>query len=126
VQNSPLHEQSPLWQSAAAVQVLAATHGAQEPPQFTSVSSESLLPFVQCAGVVQAFPVHVPLAQSAFPVQGSVAPHLRAQEPPQSMAGSVPFLTPSVHDGAWQEFWQKRPVQEHTPFVQSAPPLHFF
>jgi len=126
VQNRPVHEQSPLLQSAPAVQSLVAAQGAQEPPQFTSVSSESLVPLVQWVGVVQTFDVHVPLVQSAFAPHGNVAPHFLAQEPAQSMACSVPFFTPSVHVGAWHESVQKRPVQEHTPLVQSAAAPHFF
>ena len=59
------------------------------------------------------------LRQSSSTKQGS--PALQPwQLPPQSSAVSLPFCTPSLHDGGWQVAG----VPEQTPVVQSPPIRH--
>src|SRR5205814_8859664 len=89
---------TPRAQSESAAQPLPRGHFAHVgPPQSTSVSMPSLRPFAQGDAA------HLPLVQVAL-AQSAPATQLRpsgqpGQLPPQSRSDSVPFLTPSVHDG---------------------------
>jgi hypothetical protein len=58
------------------------------------------------------------LLQSAFVLQPCPVPQCAHTGPPQSIADSCPFFTPSTQVGAWQRL----PV--HTPLPQSAGPPH--
>jgi hypothetical protein len=97
---------------------LLGAHFAQvEPPQSMSVSEPFLTKSVQ-AGVAHFDEVQTPLWQSlplahAFASAQAVA-HVAFEErtPPQSTSVSVPFLTPSGHLAAWQDFVV---VPEQTP-----------
>jgi hypothetical protein len=100
-----------------------------DPPQSTSDSSESFVPFEQCAGASHLPDVHDPLVQSALPPHDCVGRHFAEQDPPQSTSISVPFFAPSEHVGTWhRSSLQKRPQPwlAHTPLVQSDPAEHFF
>src|SRR5437870_5180405 len=52
--------------------------------------------------------------QSLFWLQPRLVWH-DGQLPPQSTSVSLPFLTPSLHDGGWQALFT------HSPFMQSVP-----
>jgi hypothetical protein len=72
-----------------------------EPPQSTSVSVPFRTESLQLA-LAQVPPEHLPLAgsaQSEFALQPLPTAHVDGQPPPQSVSGSGPFLTPSVHVG---------------------------
>src|SRR5262245_22441752 len=62
-------------------------------------------------------PIHTELAQSAAPLQARPSAH-RLHDPPQSIADSEPFLTPSEQVGTWQT------CPAHTELAQSEASLH--
>jgi hypothetical protein len=119
-----------LWQSVDAMHPWPFAHffaGWQLPPQSTSVSFWFFTMSLHVG--VWHVTLQTLLVQSVPTRQVWPLAHVGHAAPPQSMAVSVPFFTPSrppVHFGTWQT----PPVQ--TPLVQSAatphsfPSVHFF
>jgi hypothetical protein len=88
------------WQSIDPEQALPFAHGAQLPPQSTSVS----MPFLTLSvhvGSLQTPAEHEPDAQSAFTAHRRPYPHGVSMQPvpPQSTSDSSPFRKPSEHVG---------------------------
>ena len=96
----------PVTQSPLTAQPLPTPQSsAQLPPQSLAVSSPSLTPLKHDdpgGGALppsQTFNEHDPLLQSLLLTQPKPMPHFAAQLPPQSLAVSSPFCTPSKHGG---------------------------
>jgi P2-related tail formation protein len=96
-------EQTPLWQSPAALQILLVPHlGQSGPPQSMSVS----LPFLATSEHVGSWQMllrHTALVQSVPRVHDPPATHFGQLVPPQSTSVSLPFLASSVQVAAWHK-----------------------
>jgi hypothetical protein len=94
----------PLSQSTSTEHGFPAAHlGHAAPPQSTPVSVPSFIEFEHVAAgrqkeLVVVFAMQLRLAQSSGTLHEYPMRH--AQPPPQSIPVSMPFSTPSVHDGA--------------------------
>jgi hypothetical protein len=88
-------------QSELVPQLLPSPHLPQvEPPQSTSVSVPSFVPFEhEAGGCVHTLFEHNAVVQSAAPRQLLPVLHLGQEAPPQSTSVSVPFFTLSVQVG---------------------------
>jgi hypothetical protein len=120
--------QTPLVQSLAPTHFLPSAQAAHAPPpQSTSVSVPSrtrLLHPVDWHTVA----VQTLLAQSPMTAQCCPSAHFLAgaQDPPQSLSVSVPFLTVSEHVGAWHvtlqtPLWQSLGAPQVLPFAHVFP-----
>jgi hypothetical protein len=89
-------------QSEPTLQALPVPHLGQPPPQSTSVSVPSFVPFVLQPGAVHICEIQLLFWQSAPVVHPWPFGHLFGHVLPQSTPVSVPFLTVSLHVGAWQ------------------------
>jgi hypothetical protein len=66
-----------------------------------------------------------PVVQSAATLQLAPDAHWFGQPTPQSVSGSVPFLTPSVQLGARQSLFEPHePVTQSVPLAQPRPCAH--
>lgn len=109
-------------QFAAAVQSLPGEQRAQGPAQSTP-PSVLFFTLSRHVGVAQIPEVQTPLTHSLATPQVCPFAHLVLQVPPQSLADSSPFLTPSLQVAARQTFVV--PV-EQTPVLQSLPIAQVF
>jgi hypothetical protein len=86
-------------QSVPALHIRPFAHGAQEPPQSTSVSVPFFVPSWQDAATQRWLaPSQVPDTQSESFAQLLVFAHGAHASPPQSTSVSVPSRIPSAHD----------------------------
>jgi hypothetical protein len=95
LQHAWLEQSELMWQDLLLEQA-----GHEPPPQSTSVS----VPFLTLSEQVAAWQMplrQTPLWQSELAMHPLPVPQV-GHEPPQSMSVSVPFFTPSVHDGVAQ------------------------
>jgi len=119
---------SSLVQSSLAVQICPEGHRFSEPhvapPQSMPTSSPFLTPSSQLAGAQTSSPStdvsQLPEEQSEFTAQGSPSGH-ETQFPPQSIAVSAPFCSPSVQVASMH-----CPSGVHMPVSQCAPIRHPF
>ena len=86
-------------------------HALPQAPQFASVVSGVHMPPQQPLPGRQSL-----LARHRLPLA-----HGGQLPPPQSISLSVPFCTPSLHVGAWQDLPMQTPLQHVAPVVQGAP-----
>jgi hypothetical protein len=95
--------QTRLWQSVPVAHILPVTQPPQvPPPQSMSVSFWFLVESLHVAvwQVLVVVPVQTKLTQSVPTRHVLPLPHGEQLPPPQSMAVSLPFFTPSVHPAA--------------------------
>ena len=85
-----------------------------------SVSAPFLILSVHAIGT-QTLLGHAPLWQSAATEHALVSAHFAAQEPPQSMSVSLPFFTPSAHEGTAHRLPVQTPLTQSTGARQPVP-----